>query len=75
VSFDVYAGPLALYYSGKWENVAQRYARQSGASYHMLRTENTDDRVIDLEVLRPSLVQWRTNLSEALGSNILAPLD
>ena len=75
MAFDVYAGPMTLYYSGKWENIAQQYARQSGGTYHMIRTEGSDDRVTDLEVLRPALVQWRRNLSEALGSNIAEPLD
>ena len=75
VAFDVYVGPLALYYAGQWENVAQRYARERGGTYHMIRTEGSDDRVTDLEVLRPALVEWRRQLSEALGSNIAEPLD
>jgi hypothetical protein len=75
VAFDVYVGPLTLYYAGQWENVAQRYAREHGGTYHMIRTEGSDDRVTDLEVLRPALVEWRSQLSEALGSNISEPLD
>jgi len=75
VAFDVYAGPLTLYYAGQWENVAQRYARERGATYHMIRTEGVDDRVTAPGVLRPALVEWRRQLSEALGSNIAEPLD
>ncbi len=75
VAFDVYVGPLTLYYAGQWENLGQRYARQSGGTYHMIRTEGSDDRVTDLAVLRPALVEWRRQLNEALGSNIAEPLD
>ncbi len=75
MAFDVYVGPLTLYYAGQWENAGQRYARERGATYHMIRTEGSDDRVTDPEMLRPALVQWRHLLSEALGSNIPEPLD
>ncbi len=75
MAFDVYAGPLTLYYAGRWENVAQRYARERGGTYHMIRTEGSDDRVTDPEMLRPALIEWRRQLSEALGSNIAEPLD
>jgi hypothetical protein len=75
MAFDVYVGPLARYYSGRWENMGQEWARRNGAVYHTIKIDELATRETNLDVLRPEIVEWRTQLSEALGSNISEPLD
>jgi len=75
MALDVYVGPLSTYYSGQWENTAQRRAREAGAEYRMIRTKKVDDAVMDPVAIRPAIAGWRKLLSEALGSNLAEPLD
>ena len=75
MALDVYVGPLTLYYAGRWENLAQAYARQQGYQYNLIRTQNEDDAVRDPEQIRPAICDWRSLLSDALGDNVPGRLD
>lgn len=59
MALDVYVGPLTLYYAGQWENLAQKYARERGAHYQIIRPDKVEDSVKDPELIRPAIVGRR----------------
>jgi hypothetical protein len=75
MALDVYVGSLTRYYAGEWENLAEKTARERGASYQFMRTLGLADRLKDPQTLQPAIHAWRSILSESLGSNISRPLD
>jgi hypothetical protein len=75
MALDVYVGSLARYYSGEWENIAEKTSRERGAQYQIGRPGGSADRLKDPERIPSAVVAWRSNLSESLGSKIMLPLD
>ena len=75
MALDVYVGSLARYYSGEWENIAEKTARERGAQYQIGRPGGSADRLKDPERIPSTVMAWRSNLSESLGSKITLPLD
>lgn len=75
MGLDVYAGPLTRYYSGEWETVIERYAREHGKEIRIVRAGATEE-----ETERPSLEQvhelvsiWRMKIGEQLEEYLDAP--
>ena len=64
MSLDVYVGPLARYYGGDWENVAERGLGASSAQ-----------RPAGRDRLRQTVLAWRETLHASLGASVPEPLD
>lgn len=73
MAFDIYVGPLTLYYAGEWENAGQRYARERGASYSVIRPDG-EEPAADPDETREAVVAWRDALAEILQVRIAGPL-
>ena len=74
MALDVYFGSLTRYYSGDWENVAEKVARERGVQYRMTRTPPKDT-LRDAARIRPVVLAWRRKLGEALSGKVDAALD
>jgi hypothetical protein len=74
MALDVYVGSLTRYYSGDWENAAEKIARERGVQYRVTRTQPTDV-VRDAGRIRPVVLAWRRKLGEALSGKVDAALD
>jgi hypothetical protein len=68
MALDVYVGSLTRYYTGDWENVAERSVRARGSPA-------PGGRQRDAESMRPAVLAWRDALAASLGSNVVAGLD
>lgn len=75
MALDVYAGPHTVYHAGQWENVVQAQARKRGQEYHQIRLRDESDALSDPEAIRRMIVEWRGDLSDALGDNLPGRLD
>jgi len=73
MALDVYVGSLTRYYSGDWENVAEKVARERGVQYRVPKAPR--DRLTDAERIRPVVLAWRRKLGEALAGRVDAALD
>ncbi len=75
MGLDVYVGPLARYYGGDWENVAERATRErerervAGAKPARRKEAQERDR------LHRAVLAWRDTLQNSLGANAPGPLD
>jgi hypothetical protein len=67
MALDVYVGSLTRYYTGDWENVADRTARARGSPQPTGRQR-------DVETVRPAVLAWRDTLATSLGSNVVMGL-
>jgi hypothetical protein len=74
MALDVYVGSLARYYTGDWENTAERAARESGMQYSAARPGPAGNTASDPKQVRPLVLAWQHNLSHALGEKITPPL-
>src|SRR5579872_6323008 len=75
VGLDIYVGSLTRYYSGDWEMVAQKAARELGLELTVVRAHDPEDAIRDPEAIRPVVLAWREQLSEALAESITDKLD
>jgi hypothetical protein len=74
MALDVYVGSLTRYYAGEWENVSERSARDRGQPYRIARPRDAGEEG-GLADIRPTVVAWRSDLSESLGARLAMPLD
>jgi hypothetical protein len=74
MAVDVYVGTLTRYYARKWENVAQKMAREQGLKYRIVSPPDANA-VTDPAEIAPAMEYWQRNVSEALreagGSGIV----
>jgi len=75
LGLDIYVGSFTRYFSGDWELAAARVARETGATFSVVRQHDPEDAVRDPEQLRPIILQWRTGLAEALSKLVPEPFD
>ncbi len=75
MGLDVYVGSLTRYYAGDWELMAQKAAKEMGLDLQVIRRHDPKDAIRDPEEIRPTVLTWRENLTEALGENLSKPLD
>jgi len=75
VGLDVFVGTLTRYYSGDWELITQRLAREMGLPLRVVRQNDQSHAVRDPEQIRPAVLSWRESLSIALVDQLSAPLD
>jgi hypothetical protein len=74
MALDVYVGSLTRYYTGDWENVVERAARERGVQYRAERQGHAADAESDPRQARALVSAWQRNLSTALGEKIAIPL-
>ena len=75
MALDVYVGSLTRYYSGDWENAAEKTARERGLPHRVARRGGSNDKAKDTERIRPVILAWRRKLGEALGDRLPGKLD
>src|SRR5690348_5387 len=75
LGLDIFVGSFARYYSGDWEVVAARVAREIGATFNVVRQNDPKDAIRDPEELRPNILQWRNGLAEALSKLVSEPFE
>jgi hypothetical protein len=64
MALDVYVGALTRYYTGDWENVAERAGRTRGAGTPVGRQR-------DAASVRPAVLAWREALAASLGDQVV----
>src|SRR5262245_5924499 len=64
MALDVYVGSLTRYYTGDWENVAERAGRTRGAGTPVGRQR-------DAASVRPAILAWREALAASLGDQVV----
>ena len=74
MALDVYVGSLSRYYSGDWENAAEKIARERGGRYQVVKPGDPKDKAKEADRIRPALVAWRRKLGASLGKRIASPL-
>jgi hypothetical protein len=75
LGLDIYVGSFTRYYSGDWELVSARAAREMGAKFEVVRKHGPADAIRDPEQIRPIILEWRTGLAASLSSHLAEPLD
>ena len=68
MALDVFVGSLTRYYTGDWQNVAERSAGRRGAAPPIGRPR-------DAGSVRPTVLAWRDALAASLGGNVIVGLD
>jgi hypothetical protein len=68
MALDVYVGSLTRYYTGDWENVAERSDRARGSGAQVGRRR-------DAANMRSAVLAWREALAASLGSALAMGLD
>ena len=68
MALDVYVGSLTRYYSGDWQNAAEKIARERGIQDHVGKPESGRDK-------RPAVIAWRRKLGVSLGERIESPFN
>jgi len=74
MALDVYVGSLTRYYTGDWENTAERAARERGMQYRAVRPGHVGEAESDPQQVRRLVLAWQRNLGHALGEKITTPL-
>ncbi len=75
MALDVYVGSLTRYYTGHWENVAEKSARERGEKPSSGRSRRTTQGPADDSRVRMAVLRWRASLGDSLGANLTVPLD
>jgi hypothetical protein len=75
LGLDCYVGTLTRYWTGDWELIAQKVARELGYEFSVIRPANDVEVERDPAVVRPVVEEWRTMLSSQLANHLTAPFD
>lgn len=75
MGLDLYVGSLTRYYSGDWETIVARTAREQGVGYRVVNADpKPKDAVTDPEQIRPMIEQWRQGLEQGLRAHLASGL-
>ena len=76
MGLDVYVGSLTRYYAQDWETIVQQWGHEHGLPVEVRRSQpSPPDRITDPAVIRPAMIKWRSNLNQALSSQLGVELD
>ena len=75
MGLDLYVGSLTRYFSGDWELIAQRVAKELGHQFQVVRKHDPDDAIRDPEQLCSIVLKWRSSISDDLGAHLTEPLE
>jgi len=67
MGLDVYVGSLTRYYSGQWETIVQRSAREDGIRFSVVRPDSPPDALTNPADVEPIILAWRTGLQNGLA--------
>lgn len=71
MGLDIYVGSFTRYYSGDWETVVARTAREQGVGFRVIRSNpDPPDKITDPSVIRQAVEGWRTSLEAGLRSHL-----
>lgn len=73
MALDVYVGGFSRYFAREWENVAQKWARESGVEYEMIEADESEP--VDFDAVAEAVGHWREALNAGLGTNLDEPLE
>jgi hypothetical protein len=74
VAFDVYVGTLTRLYGGRWENVGQRWAKEQGVEYSILRPDGDNSPSPPADEIRELVQDWQRSISAGLEKESVGPL-
>jgi len=79
MAVDLYVGTLSRYYSGSWENVGQKWARENHVAYKIVRPADAEADgelpKLDPAAMQTAVTDWREVMIEGLGAHLQAPLE
>ncbi len=74
MAFDVYVGGFARFFAREWENVAQKWARETGTQYHMIGPGGPPQPA-NWDEVADAVAHWQAAINNGLGSNISNPIN
>jgi len=74
MAFDLYVGGFARFFAHEWENVAQKWARETGTHYQMIGPDGPPQ-AADWNEVAELVTHWKTAINMGLGENLSQPLD
>ena len=70
MGLDVYVGSLTRYYTGQWETVVQQYGREQGLKVEVLRVNEPEDVVTDVDQVSAAVHAWMGALGRSLAPHL-----
>ncbi len=70
MSLDIYAGTLTRYYSGNWETITEKWAKEQNIEYQIIRINEEEDVLTDPEEIQKEIIEWQKNLKKFLQPSI-----
>ncbi|WP_442511090.1 hypothetical protein SH528x_002755 [Novipirellula sp. SH528] len=74
MAFDIYVGGFSRYFSREWENVVQKYARESGTHYQMIGPDGPPQ-AANWDEVAEAVTHWKAAINNGLGSSISEAID
>lgn len=74
MAFDLYVGGFARFYAREWENVAQKWARETGARYQMIGPDGPPQ-AANWDEVAEAVTCWKAAINNGLGSNLSQKID
>ncbi len=74
MAFDIYVGGFARFFAREWENVAQKWASETGTHYQIIGPNGPPQAAIWDEVAE-TVLRWKAAINQGLGENISYPID
>jgi len=67
MGLDIYSGTLTRYYTGNWETVVEKWAKEQNIEYRLIRSNEIDENEItDPKEIQKEIFEWQYNLREFL---------
>ncbi len=71
MALDIYVGSFTRYLARDWENPGQRYAREHGIEYNVIKPDSKpEDTVTDPALIQEAVRLWRRALEDGLRSDL-----
>ena len=75
MGLDVYSGTLTRYYSGNWETVVEKWAKEQSIEYRLIRLDEDEDEdeenvLTNPKEIQKEIVEWQKNLKKFLQEYI-----
>ena len=74
MAIDIYVGGFVRYFTREWENVAQKWARESGTHYQIIGP-NGPPQPANRDEVADAVKHWKAAINNGLGSNLSKPID
>src|SRR5262245_6788468 len=74
MALDIYVGGFARFFAREWENVTQKWARETGTEYRLIGP-NGPPKAADWDEVVGAVTHWKAAINTGLGNNLCSPLD